>query len=116
MILRELMAACPLRLITPDADTAMSVNQAYAGDRMSDLLHHVSEDTLLITHIANRGLVRLIELMDAPAICLVNGAEPDEEVREAAEECGCILLVSSAEMFETCGRIHAALRADLEKV
>ncbi len=96
------------RLWTPEAGRA--VERVYAGDRMSDLLNAVTDTTLLVTNLTNSTLVRLIELMDAPAVCLLDGVEPEDAIVEAARTHGAALLVSPVDMFETCGRLYLALR------
>lgn len=114
MNIAELAERIGARVLNPERARDVDVDRVHAGDRMSDLLSHVSDTTLLVTHIANHGLVRLIELMDAPGICLVNGAMPDALVQEAAERCGTILMVSPATLFETCGRLHRCLHPEEE--
>lgn len=91
------------------------INAVYAGDRMSDLLAAATDHTLLVTHIANRGLLSLIELMDIPAVCLVNGSTPEETVLEAAREANTGILVSPWDLYETCGRLYAALNSETIK-
>ena len=109
MDLSELAARIGAELLTPAPSPEVNIEGVYAGDRMSDLLSGVTDSTLLVTHIANKGLVRLIELMDVPGICLAAGSAPDDAVLETARECGTALMVSPEGMFETCGRLYVAL-------
>ena len=85
------------------------VDTVYAGDRVSDLLTHASDTTLIVTNLANSSVVRLIELMDVPGVCLLNGARPERSLLDAAEEHGAALLISPEDMFKTCGKIHKSL-------
>ena len=85
------------------------VERVYAGDRISDLLNHASETTLLVSNLAGAQLIRLADLMDVPAICLVGGLQPDAEFVSAAESHGMVVMVSPVGMFETCGRIYQCL-------
>jgi serine kinase of HPr protein (carbohydrate metabolism regulator) len=85
------------------------IDHVHASDRMSDLLGQVSDSTLLITNLTNSSIVRMVELMDVPAVCLLNGVEPVSPLVEAAKEHRTALLVSPAGMFETCGRLYKAL-------
>ena len=96
-------------LLPPGGDCPVQISQVYAGDRMSDLLGAADEHTLILTHLTNQGIVRLIELMDVPAICFLNGAHPGEPVFQAARTCGAVLFASPLDMFETCGRIYSCL-------
>ena len=91
------------------------IQVVYAGDRMSDLLAAATDHTLLVTHIANRGLLSLIELMDIPAVCLVNGAVPEDSVLDAAREACTGIIVSPWDLYETCGRLYVALTTENEK-
>lgn len=110
MKLEELAKGIGAHQLTPGAGIH-DIRHIYAGDRMSDLLGAVGGETLLVTHIANQGLLRLIELMDAAALCFVNGVYPDDILVEAAGDSGTALLVSPYDMYETCGRIYLLLNA-----
>lgn len=101
--------------LAPPTTGCDEICSVYAGDRMSDLLAAANEHVLLVTHIANHGLLNLIALMDVPAICLVNGAAPDAAIVAAAQESGTALLLSPWSLYETCGRIHAALNGQPRK-
>jgi hypothetical protein len=85
------------------------IAHVFASDRMSDLLDAVTDDTLLVTNLANVMLNRAIELMDVPAICLLNGVTPENGLLDAARSHGTAVIVSPHPMYETCGRIYAAL-------
>ena len=114
MELGELAQKIGARMLVGGPAERMEISRVCAGDRMSDLLGEAGDGTLLVTHVTNMGLVRLLELMDVPGICLVKGAEPDDAVLETAKACGAALMVSREGMFETCGRIYQALRADVQ--
>ncbi len=109
MTLDTLITRIGARWIVAGNASHIAICGAYAGDRVSDLLNHVSEDTLLITHLSNSSLIRLIELMDARAICLAGGVEPDDGLVAVAREQNASLAVSPSGMYETCGKIYAAL-------
>jgi len=85
------------------------IDRAYAGDRVSDLLNHASDTTLIVTNLANQSVARLIELMEVPGVCLLDGAKPEPAVVETAREHGAALLVSRDGMFETCGKLYKIL-------
>jgi hypothetical protein len=110
MKLVQLAQKIGAHIVSPPVSGRDEIQSVYAGDRMSDLLSAVSDETLLVTHIANRGLLSLIELMDVPAVCLVNGAAPEATVVEAAANANTALLISPWGLYETCGRLYVALR------
>jgi hypothetical protein len=68
---------------------------------MSELIAHASSGTVLVTHLDNAQLARVAELMDAPAICLVDGAPPGDGLLEAARRAGAALLVSPSSLAAT---------------
>ncbi len=94
-----------------DKASRVDVQHVYAGDRMSNLLSEGTDTTLLVTNLSNALLPRVAELVDAAGICLVNGGSPDPGVIKAADEHGIVLMVSPADMFETCGLMYQYLDA-----
>ncbi len=109
MTLEKLAGRIGARIVAPSRNINVDLEQVYAGDRISDLLNAASDHALLVTNLASEHLVRVAELMDIPAICLVANQSPSDAMLHAAREHGTTLLVSSAGLFETCGRIYAAL-------
>jgi len=109
MTIGDLAKCIEARLLTEPHTGHVPIHYAYAGDRVSDLLNAVSDGTLLVTNLGNASLRRVIELMDAPAVCLLNGVEPEDDLMAAAAH-GAAVIVSPYGMFETCGRLFAALR------
>jgi hypothetical protein len=85
------------------------IDRVYAGDRVSDLLNQASDTTLIVTNLANSSVVRLIELMDVPGVCLLNGVAPDPELIQAAKDHDAGILVSAVDMFQTCANLHRIL-------
>ena len=68
----------------PDHVRSVEIKRIYASNQMSGLLGEVRDTTLLATELSPVALVRLIELMDVPAICLLNGAQPGPALLAAA--------------------------------
>jgi hypothetical protein len=63
----------------------------------------------VVTNLVGVSLMRVAELADIPAICLLNGREPEPPMRQGAERLGIVLFVSPFDMFETCGRLYGAM-------
>jgi hypothetical protein len=110
MLIRQLAEHINARVTSPVAGVDAAIDRVYAGDRVSDMLNQTSERTMVVTNLVGASLLRVAELADIPAICLLNGREPEPPIRQGAERKGIALLVSPFDMFETCGRLHAALR------
>lgn len=114
MKLERIAAALSAHSHAPSPCPDIDIRTVYAGDRMSDLLGAASDHTLLVTHITNQSLLNLIDLMDVPAVCLVNGATPVDEVLSAANAASTAVLVSPWSLYETCGRLYRLLTAETE--
>jgi len=112
MKLVALMNQSGFRVLVPSCGTDREIQHVYAGDRMSDLLSAASENTLVITHVANQSIIRLIELMDLPAICFLNGMQPDDAVLDTARNANTCLMTSPMDMYETCGHFYQILKAE----
>jgi hypothetical protein len=109
MTLTELAGKIGAALLTPAAGQGV-VRHVYAGDRISDLLTHAHDGALLVSNLSGPQLIRLAELMDGVALCLVGGQMPDDAVIAAAAQHGTGVLVSPAGVYETCGLLYACLQ------
>ena len=109
MTLEEITRQIGARLQQQGRDAQAEITKACAADRMSTLLAQATDVTLLITSLANTQLAHVAELMDCPALCLVDGVEPDADLLAAASRGGSAVLVSPYGMFETSGRLYRCL-------
>lgn len=109
MDLMELAAKIGASVLTPANCAGVEIKRVYAGDRISDLLGHATPATLLVTNLAGPQVLRVAGLMEAPAICLLNGQMPDDDLLTEAAEHHVVLLSSPAGMFETRGLLHRCL-------
>ena len=106
MNLTDLIRRIGVKALTSGAMPDAEIKRIYAGDRISDLLSQGDTETLLVTNLTGVHIPRAAELMDVPAICLLNGVSPEPELTKVAERNGMVLLVSPYDMFETCGRLY----------
>ena len=111
MKLSDLIQSIRARTLTIQSSRDAEIEGIYAGDRISDLLSQGDAGILLVTNLTGLQILRVMELMDVPALCLLNGITPEVEVVRAAEEDGAVLLVSPSSMFETCGRLYGCFAA-----
>ena len=112
MKLEELIEDIDARVLQPGVGRKTEIARVFAGDKMSTLLERAGPETMLVTSLANTQLACVAELMDCPALCLVDGAEPDPKLLEAAARADTAVVVSTLDMFETCGRLHRRLYRD----
>ena len=109
MTIRELAEHINARIVTQGGRPGAAIDRVYAGDRISDMLAQTSDRTLVVTNLVGSSLMRVAELADIPAICLVNGRDPEPLTVEGAERHGIMLFVSPFDMFETCGRLYGVM-------
>jgi len=107
MDLEDLARRIGARVLVRGTPERARADRFYAGDRISDLLNHASDRTLLVTNLASLQLVRSADLMDVPGVCVAGAAPPDAGTLAAAEAHGLFLLLSPYDLFETCGRLYA---------
>jgi hypothetical protein len=108
--LAALAEAVGAKIATQGVSCDAEVRAVVAGDRVSDLLSHSDEWTLIVTNLLGPQLVKLAQLMDVPGVCLLGGADPGQEVLSQARSQGTVIVVSPERMFETCGKLYAVLR------
>ena len=112
MNLRELSRRINAQLLPSDRDHNPEVRGVHAADTMSSLIAHASCDTLLVTSLNNNQLIRVAELMDAPGLCLVGGAQPSPELAARAREAGAAIMVSPYGLEETLHLLEDCLGAE----
>ncbi|MCG3136551.1 MAG: hypothetical protein HJJLKODD_00385 [Phycisphaerae bacterium] len=112
MKLADLFHELHIEVYAHGHNTPITQRQVFAGDRISDLLQHSSEGTLLITNLLGSHLLRLVELVDVSAICLLNRQPTPVELLPSAEKNRTWIVVSPLGLFETCGRIYEVLQRE----
>jgi hypothetical protein len=109
MKLEELIKAAGARVLQPGRKRGAEITHVFASNKMSALLEQAGPETLLVTALANAQLACLAELMDCPAICLVDGAQPDPKLLEAARRCGTAVVLCPLDMIQTYDSMHRRL-------
>ena len=112
MDLKELSRRINARLLPSNGDRFPEVRVVHAADTMSSLIANASCDTLLVTSLNNSQLIRVAELMDAPGLCLVGGAQPSPELVARAREAGAVIMVSPFGLEETRRLLEEYLAAE----
>jgi predicted transcriptional regulator len=97
-------------LISDAGASKIDIEFAKASDLMSDVLafsQPVSQlNTLLITGLTNKQVVRTCEIAGVAAIIFVRGKNPSSETIELARQCNIPLLATKLKMFEACGILY----------
>jgi len=106
--LREVAEKLGLEFLVAAAPEA-EVEDGYVSDLLSDVLAHAQPKQLWITHQRHLNVVAVAKLRELSGVVFARGIRPGPEVIQKAREEGLNLLVSSADAFETAGRLHRLL-------
>jgi predicted transcriptional regulator len=106
MTLEEIKRILKADVITDAKNLQMEIKMGCGCDLMSDVLAFIKSESLLLTGLTNKQVVRTAEISDIKAICFVRGKRPDEEVTRLAESKGIPLLMTQLPLFESCGRLY----------
>lgn len=108
MTVKELVSQLdliPLVMAEPDRE----IEGGYVGDLLSWVMGNAKCGDAWITIMSNSNIVAVATLADTAAVILAEGVEPDNGVRELAEQKGINLLSTSESAFSVCGRLAALL-------
>ena len=82
-------------------------SSCFACDLISEMLLHVSPNTLVITSLTNMHVVHTAHVMDAAGVVFVGGKKPDQAAILKSEMSNIPLLTTDHLIFECCGRLYA---------
>jgi hypothetical protein len=89
----------------------VDIKYAKASDLMSDVLAFSKpfsdRNTILITGLTNKQVVRTCEIAGVGAIVFVRGKNPPSDTIELAQQCNIQLLATKLKMFEACGILYS---------
>ena len=106
--IREIAGILDAKWICCEDAADTEVQYAFASDMMSDVLAHVTEDTMLLTGLINSQSVRTAEMLDVPCLVFVRGKKPHQDAVARAQQIGLPTLITSCSLCEACGRLYAA--------
>ncbi|MFP4620293.1 MAG: DRTGG domain-containing protein [Bacteroidales bacterium] len=82
------------------------VSRAFASDLMSDVLTLETENTLLITGLANVQAIRTAEMSDINCIVFARKKKVNEEMKQVSRESDIALLETPFSVFKTSGILY----------
>ena len=110
MTLSQIKTLLDAELICEHGMHNLDIKFAKASDLMSDVLafsEPFSErNTLLVTGLTNKQVIRTCEIAGVGAIVFVRGKNPSAETVELARQCNITLLATRLKMFEACGILY----------
>ena len=81
---------------------------ACCSDLMSDVLAFVNEKTVLITGLTNPHVLRTADMLDLKCLVFARGKVPTDDILEAAQEQGLVVMTTKETAFTTCGLLYEA--------
>ena len=82
-----------------------------ANDLMSDVLLNDGEDMLLLTSLASDQAIRTANIVGAMGVVVHNGKPLPATMCQVADTLGIPLVSSPLSKYESCVRIHEALKS-----
>lgn len=112
----DIAASIGAEVLTPECRPGAAIERVATGDHISRLLNEAAPRTILVTRLAGAPLIRVAELMEAPAVCLVDAGRPSAELAADAAGRGIVTMVSPWPVEETCRRIRKILDAGRQRI
>lgn len=111
MTVRQLAEELGWKVYTGNSNLERKVRGGYVSDLLSDVMGHAVEGEVWITLQSHMNVVAIASLKELAAILLVKGIEPDKHVLEKALEEGIPVLGTTAQTFETAGKLFHLLNS-----
>ena len=90
-------------------EPSREVSDVYVGDLLSWVMGRAKSGDAWITIMSNKNILAVASLTDCACIILAEGAIPDAEVKELAEEKGVNLLLSDKSAYECAVLLNRCL-------
>lgn len=107
MTIQDMVRILQARVLLGEDKLDTPVYTACCSDLMSDVLAFVDEKTVLITGLTNPHVIRTSEMLDLKCLVFVRGKVPSDEILEAADEQGLVVITTKATAFSACGMLYA---------
>ncbi len=108
MTITEIIDVLDARVLRGQEKIDQQVFSACCSDLMSDVLAFVNEKTVLLTGLTNMHVVRTAEMLDLKCLIFARGKVPQEDVLDAAEELGLVVITAPKTMFTCAGLLYDA--------
>lgn len=106
MTLQEIIDRLNLKLLTvPKNFRAITPSSGYSSDLLSCVMAGAQSDGLWVTLQAHMNIVAVAALLESSAIIITEGAQPEPEVIEKANEQEVTLLSTEMPTFEVVGKL-----------
>ena len=107
MRVKEIAEAARARILCGE-DENPEISRAFASDLMSDVLTLETDQTMLITGLANLQAIRTAEMSDIQCILFARNKRVTDEMIALARENNMVLLQTPCSVFYTSGLLFQA--------
>lgn len=108
MYLKEVRDILDAEVLCGEDKLDTEVLSACGSDFMSDVLAYVKNQSVLLTGLVNRQVVRTADMMDMRCIVFVRGKRPDADMLALAEERDMVIMATKLPMYPACGRLYSS--------
>lgn len=108
MTIADMVNVLHARVLCGEERLNKPVRTACCSDLMSDVLAFVNEKTVLITGLTNPHVIRTADMLDLRCLVFARGKVPGEDILEAADEQGLVVLTTRETAFTACGLLFEA--------
>ena len=108
MTVKEIIDQLGLQCLN-EANLDAEVSGAYASDLLSDVMGNARSGQVWITMQTHKNVSAIAALKDIPAVIIVRGGVPDDDMLEHAKEEDICILVSQDATFQVCGKLYALI-------
>jgi len=91
-----------------NSDKTIEIERAFSSDLMSDVLKLETDNTLLITGLANVQAVRTAEMSDISCIIFARNKKVTDDMIRLAIENEMVLLQTPCSVYRTSGELYKA--------
>ena len=106
MNLNDIIQKLNLKLLTESKDfTDVSVKSGYCSDLLSCVMTGAEPEGVWITLMSHSNIVAVAALLDLSAIIITEGAQPDQETIDKANEKGVTMLLTPVPNYEVIGKL-----------
>jgi len=82
------------------------ITTGYTSDLLSDVIANAKAGSIWITLQTHKNIIAVAVMKQLPAIIITSGRKPEQEVIDAANEEGIVLLTTNLNNFECSGRLY----------
>ncbi len=109
MTVKEIIEKLDLKCLN-EANLDAEIKGAYSSDLLSDVMGNARSGQIWITMQTHKNVTAIAALKDIPAVVIVRGNQPDEDMLAHAKEEDICILVSNEPTFTVCGKLYELIK------